>query len=552
MTAYRHILRVAAMVLLISLCLCLAACRPSPVLCQVEYDHTSQDVDEDHDMLQPEDSGEEEEDFDNSLDDDAETPRDDEAKQGLKDDEGKTDQSTDPKYSPNVNNDWQSGEAANDTSGKGDSNAPGQNSDSGDGGETNPQPAPGGNSGKQIVDGSGRTVDLPEQAQSVAAVGWAAQTVSMLSGGERLTAADSEFLSDARSYSGFDLSDTQQAWGGSGGQPMSEDSFAQLLAGKPDVCFEISGQYSFSEDQVRRLTEAGIPYVVLPSLTSMDNLKQAVDIIAYVLADPANADDPITRMAAAYSSWLDSTLYQVDSRTGSQDLSSLYISDWDYNASYTLNYTKGVFDIQGSGMAVAWSPLKTQMISSCMEAANMENESTRVRSIHRDSEGLYVSPMFHQFDPSVSGSKGVYYSGSGEYGAAFDLFVSRMIDNTVYYQLGSYQFPAIVVANDSIKNEIENNWFWQYHETDNNGYINVGGESFYCGVVGTYNIYVNPHGMCDWAQGSLESPLESVWLAYKFGGAYSLSEVKQITADFYRQFFNISLSDSQLYGIFGE
>ena len=79
-----------------------------------------------------------------------------------------------------------------------------------------------------------------------------------------------------------------------------------------------------------------------------------------------------------------------------------------------------------------------------------------------------------------------------------------------------------------------------------------GGESFYCGVVGTYNIYVNPHGMCDWAQGSLESPLESVWLAYKFGGAYSLSEVKQITADFYRQFFNISLSDSQLYGIFGE
>ncbi|MDO4581918.1 MAG: hypothetical protein Q4B96_04990 [Bacillota bacterium] len=551
MKKYKHRTRLIAIVLsMLLLCSLLSGCRESPVLRQVIYEASAPEVDENETMLDSQESGLANEDFDEQEDEDAETPRDSETTQGLTGEDNSAEQSMEEEYSATGENDWQADNAP--------TSAPEQTADAEGGAQPAEQaaadtaaPVAGGNSAKQIVDAAGRTVELPENVGSAAAVGWAAQAVSMLSGGGLLAAADEEFLSASLAASAFDLSAVSSSWSGDGSSYISDEAFAQLLSKKPGVCFEISGQRTFSDAQVTQLTAAGIPYVVLPSVTSLANLKQAVSLIAAVLAQDT-PDDPITAAANAYIAWLDGIVREVAGKTDAQELTSLYLADWDDNAAYTLNYTKGAIEAQGSGMAVAWSPLKSQIVSDCMAAANVVNEATRIRSTHRESEGLYVSPMFHQFDPAVSGTKGVYYSGSGEYGAAFDLFVSRMISNTVYYQLGSEAFPALIVADESIKAAVEENWFWQYHPTDNNGYITINGESFYCGVVGDYEIYVNPRGMCDWTEGSLESPLEAVWLAYKFHNAYTLAEVKQIAADFYRQFFGLALTDAELREIFGE
>jgi len=154
--------------------------------------------------------------------------------------------------------------------------------------------------------------------------------------------------------------------------------------------------------------------------------------------------------------------------------------------------------------------------------------------------------MFHQFSPVVTGTAAAYYSGAGEYGSAFDLFVARMVNDTVYYQLGSSVYPAIIVKDAETKTLIEENWFWQYHETNENGYITIDGQSFYCGIVGQYEVFVNPEGMLDWADGSAESPLEAYWIASVLQKAFSLEEVKSVTREFYEEFFGVTLSDEQL------
>jgi hypothetical protein len=49
----------------------------------------------------------------------------------------------------------------------------------------------------------------------------------------------------------------------------------------------------------------------------------------------------------------------------------------------------------------------------------------------------------------------------------------------------------------------------------------------------------------------VESPLEALWAAYQFTGAYTLEEVKAETSSFYQQFFGITLTADQLTAIFG-
>ena len=58
--------------------------------------------------------------------------------------------------------------------------------------------------------------------------------------------------------------------------------------------------------------------------------------------------------------------------------------------------------------------------------------------------------------------------------------------------------------------------------------------------------------MVDWAEGSVESPLEAYWVAYEFYGTYTLDQVKSKTSEFYSTFFGVTLSSSELTAIFGE
>lgn len=547
------------MILAVSLfsALVLTSCRSSPVLERVIYTYTAPLVEEETEQLDPEDEGQEDEQFENQQTDTADTVRDTTQDEGRKEDQGSADHAMETTYDDSKPNDTP---ASNQPTGGKTTETPEQspsptstptgtdNQNGGDEEEPLPQETPGEpRTYKQVVDATGENVQVPEDVGTVTAVGAAGQMVEMLGGDGRLIGADETLLSSDLAQSSFsDLGSVNSYWQSSS-SGISDSEFASLLEAKPDVCFAFSGKNTFTDAQVKQLGENDISYVVLPALNSVEHLKQAVSIVGQVLGGEA------VDIAADYASWVDGLVSDVSSRTSGTEYVTLYISEWDSDAVYHFSeeYTPETLPCDGTGMAVAYSPLKTQLVSTFLSVAHLTNESTLIQSRYRDSSGIYVAPMFHQFNPTVSGSQGVYYASGIP--TAYDLFVSHQAADSIYYQLGWREvFPAIIVADSSIKSEIESSYFWQYHECNAAGYVVEGGQSLYRGVAGNYEIYVNPQGMCSWAEGSLESPLEACWAACKFTGAYSLDEVKGETRSFYQQFFGISLSDGQLMDIFGE
>ncbi len=549
--------RCTALLLAALLCAALSACRESPVLRETLYMSAQEEIDEEQEELNPEDEGEEDEQFQNEEEEEADTERGEESDAALTGAEDEASHAADVEYSANAGHEWEAASSDADTAQNGAGSADASDSalSEEDGADVSPENTADASleTAKQVVDGAGRTVVLPDNVETVTAVRWAAQMVEMLGGSGRLAAADSDFLSSSLANAAFsDLGGVQKLWADDGSGTISSGDFASLLELQPDVCFEISGENTFSNSQIAQLEEAGIAYVVLPKLTSVANLETALDLMAQILDTNHTTGESASAIARSYASWVASTISTVKSKTSDYALTSLYIAGWDTSAQYVLNNTHGVSFPSGLGLAYAYSPLKAQFLTTFMTAANITNESTRIANRYRDTDYLYVTPMFQQFMPTVSGTVATYYDSTGRTAASKELFVSRSIDGSTYYELGSASYPAIIAANADVKKQIEDNFYWQAHELTDTGYYVADGMNFYHGVAGPYDIYVLPQGMCDWADGSLESPLAAYWLACQFDGLYTLDEVKSQTQSFYQTFFGVTLSDRQLQEIFAD
>lgn len=548
--------RYMALMLAVLLCAALSACRESPVLQETLYLSAQEDIDEEQEELDPEDEGEEDDQFENEEKEDADTQRGEEEDLGLTGEEEDASDSASVEYSATSGHDWEAAGSDSNTAQNGEGDADSSDfteTEETDGSEVSPENAADADleTAKQVVDGAGRTVTLPENVETVTAVRWAAQMVEMLGGSGRLAAADGDFVSSDLASAAFsDLSGVKALWAGDGSEYISGGDFAALLELRPDVCFEISGDNTFSNSQIAQLQEAGITYVVLPKLNSVANLETALSLMAQILDTNDSTGESASTVAGSYSSWVNSTVSTVKSKTSGQALSSLYIAGWDSDAQYVLNNTHGVSFPAGLGLAYAYSPLKAQFLTTFMSAANITNESTRIASLYRDTDYLYVTPMFQQFMPTVSGKMATYYDSAGKTAASKELFVSRAVGGDTYYELGNSTYPAVIAANGDVKTQLENNFYWQAHDLTDTGYYVTDGMNFYHGVAGPYDIYVLPQGMCDWADGSLESPLAAYWLACQFDGAYTLDEVKSETQNFYQTFFSVTLSDKQLKEMF--
>lgn len=550
--------RCMALLLAVLLCTALSACRESPVLQETLYLSAQEEIDEEQEELDPEDEGEEDEQFENEEEEEPETQRGEEEDLGLTGEEDAASNSAEVEYSATSRHDWEAAGSDHDTAQNGEGDGASSDftaAEETDGSEVAPENVADADldTAKQVVDGAGRTVTLPENVETVTAVRWAAQMVEMLGGSGRLIAADDDFVSSPLAGAAFsDLNSVKPLWTGDGSEQISGGNFEALLALQPDVCFEISGDNTFTNSQIAQMQESGVAYVVLPKLNSVANLETALSIMAQILDTNHSTDESASTVARAYSSWVNSTVSEVKSKTSGQTLSSLYIAGWDPEVQYVLNNTHGVSFPTGLGLAYAYSPLKTQFLTTFMAAANITNESTRIASLYRDKEYLYVTPMFQQFMPTVSGEKAAYYDSTGKTAASKELFVSRAVGGDTYYELGNSAYPAVIAANADVKKQIENNFYWQAHELTDTGYYVTEGMNFYHGVAGPYSIYVLPQGMCDWADGSLESPLAAYWLACQFDGVYALDEVKSQTQNFYQTFFGVALSDKQLDQIFAD
>lgn len=389
---------------------------------------------------------------------------------------------------------------------------------------------------KQIVDARGTVIDLPEQVDTVTAVGEAATMVEMLGGPGRLLGSSEQFLKNQLAGNAFpDLSSVQTWWQNDGSGAISDAAFSALLEAAPQVCFEISGQGTFTEKQVAALSEHGITYVVLPAMNSIENIKTAVSLVGEVLGDKSSDNGTnAVKIAQEYTKWADEMLSKING--SGQKKSTLYVTAWDENAYWEIkNSEQGVWK-SGYGAAVAEKNNATAM-NDCLTQANLSNAG---------SDRVYVNPLKNNYWLHyIQGGNGIFRYGMNLTVSQGDIC------------LGNDAFPAVIVSSADIKTHMQADLHWNVYSWVSDAAGNMGrglsdgqGHIIPSTIEKSYEIYVNPSGLGSWSGGSVETPLEVAWLSCKFQGGCSLEEVRSMVSDFYSHFYHMDQVNTQL--ILGE
>ena len=541
--------------------LSISGCRTSPVLEKVVYeqDHTK-DEENQSDDNQPDHTEEDEQLASMKQVDQAESEQDREEKKAVS---GPDSTNSDPAYTAQyreqtkVSNgiDQTTPTQQTDTNASGDT---GNNGDSQSGaGYDNTQQGNNGNGGnntdnngdddpgytpsddqnkKQIVDARGITVSVPENVTGVTATGEAGIMVGMLSGSERLMGTSQSVTANrlAQNAFGSGMAGVQTWWNGDGSGTISANDFQSLLSAKPDVCFEISGENTFNESQISQLQSAGIAYVVLPKLDTYDHIKEAVKLVGTVMGDQsASGGMNAPAVAEQYAEWVDKVTGMVGN--ASTEKTTIFISAWDSSAVWQIsNSTSGVYQ-SGTGAAVASVSSGNVSLKESMNLAGVKNNGKDATYANPLQDGAWLQ--------SISGTM-----------ARVNRNYNLLSDMSTGVCLGEDGFPAIVVADQSIKDQLLPDIHWQVYGKIQNGpysmdYGFMAGNEFVRTMVrGSYDIYVNPTGVGNWTDGSVESPMEAVWLACKFQNSCSMDQLRDLVSEFYTTFYHVDVNTSDVLG----
>lgn len=399
---------------------------------------------------------------------------------------------------------------------------------------------------KQIADASGAEVELPKNVNKVTAVGAAAQIVEMVAGSGRLAGCDEQTLENEFCRLLMqDLSSVEQWWDDDGSAiPISEENFYKILADPEiDVCFEISGQETFTEEQIQLMEAYQISYVALYPFDDLEHLRDNVRIVGQVMTNGSGDKNDSVSRAESYISWMDACLRDAGEDTRNFKRYTVYIAGWDEGASYRLTLSDnnpfpdsqdvdadfGLTGGQGRGLAYAFTKNAVQLFTELADCANVENTSTLSSIRISDAENtnyVYVAPVFESFraggGQQINGTFSIY---DGNINAGYSPFLYRLLGSTSLAALGTGDFPAVIVSSDDVMEKIAGDPFWNYEG--------------YCGPLftGNYSVYVNPYGMGDWVKGSVESPLEASWVAYRICKTCTEEEMTSRIMDFYSKFF---------------
>ncbi len=381
---------------------------------------------------------------------------------------------------------------------------------------------------KEIVDDkTGETVK-PVVGSRVTAVGEAATIVEMLGSEGQLVGTSSSFYDSLAQqvFADKGASEVPVWWDGDGSDPC--DEFDALLEAHPDVCFEISQQDTFSDAQHAALTEAGITYMPLPQLNSIENIEEAVTIVGEVLGNHASEGGTDAESKASdYCAWADNVISLSQTGAGSAKYTT-YISRWDSDAYWKIYLPSSSTPLRdGYGAPVGMQGTKSTPLNECMGYANLSN---------RGRDNVYVDPVKPVYWlSSVTGETAKTDSQSPAFG--------------YLYRLGLENYPAVIAADNSIAEKMLSGDYYECHWQV--GYdIQVGstvafgfhldgdgGTPVQTYIEDNYWIYVNPSGVGSWANGSVESPLEAAWLTCKLQNGISESDMQSMVSDFYRDFY---------------
>jgi len=439
---------------------------------------------------------------------------------------------------------------------------------------------------KQIVDAYGNIIELPSNIQRITAVGEAANLVYMLGGGDRLIATSESFHMNKLAVQVFgekQMSYSQALWADDGTEPLDMETFVDLLAMGPDVCIELSGSKTFTAEQISMLNAAEISYVVLPPLNTTENISTAITVLADILGNEFdNNDFDAPALAAFYKEFSTELLTDMADRVdrfvynsidfnndkykyGVKNMSddfensengkyTVFIHDWEEDTEYRL-YSAERVTLRGDGAALCRSGYSNSPLSYYMSLAGVVNSSAIFQDFNIESE-WYVSPL----QPSsrilaYNGGRGTTQLTGGNMTAVpAGASTNSATVSRKYINLGSELFPAIVVPSQYVKERIEADPMWDFYDVvtaksgmqSDYGFLDEEGNIIKSNVVGEYEIFVNPYGIGSWTDGSAESILEAVWIAWKFHNAYTEEEFLNIVKDFYLNFYHYALTDNDI------
>ncbi len=411
---------------------------------------------------------------------------------------------------------------------------------------------------RQIVDGRGVYVEIPEDVSSTAAAGDTAAVLAMVGGEKTIKASSESFAWNA--YQDSEIGrDIAVLWPGDGSMLMTEENFNVLLSIAPEVVVESSGTSSFTDEQLTRLSEAHIAYVVLPAMDSIDDMKLAVDVAGQLIGNQAaEGVGDSNDLASAYRNYADELLEAVSGRVSSagtaagfSDLNesgdgryngkySLFIKGWDPDARWTIT-GMGTEWKSGIGAAYTGNVLEksTVFMSQLMSVAGLENTMER-KNDELASYIEYLSPG----------------KGTRERLSASGAMASRMNNNQLLEingsRLGEGKFPAVMITGSAARTALLNDELWQVYgiaysadgAMHTNGFTLSNGSMVSSSIYGPYEVYVLPKGLGTWYN-SPEAVLNTCWMAWKYYNAYTEEEVMEEVKKYYSVFYRIILSDDQ-------
>ncbi len=429
---------------------------------------------------------------------------------------------------------------------------------------------------RQVVDASGEEVDIPEDVDTVAALDTVAQYVEMLGGLGRVVATSQSFKTSAFASKVFGLNEVSSIpalWSGNGSDGITEENFNKLIRINPDVCLVESGKSYFTDSQLQKLSENKIFVVTIPSLATTENIKITISILAEVLGDKSSEDGKkdAPSVANKYIRWINkieedaldkergfsganrydfnyASTRTAPNRTNenmqTDGYYTLFVSAWDDDATYQVcTDTRTIFSGHGMASAVLGFGMDTPVsyylsVGGACNTAALKGDPLRMSVYHN-----YLSPLL----PSI-----IKVSGNDSY----DNDINRSLFSISNVSLGNDKFNKIVVSSNEVKDKIKmsinsTNGLWKFYpqQTINSltGNYNTENEGIAIpsSVCGNYTIYVSPCGVGEWASGAPESPLEMIWANMIFNGDYSKEDLKSETEDFYKTFYNYSLSDEE-------
>lgn len=513
------------------------------------------------------------------------TKSDTSSQEGKKDDQDKKQDPDKSKKDNSKKNNKDKGDKKKDN--KTDSKKPSKNKGDGDSSKTDTD-----KKGKvKVYDTTGEDADIPSVG-SVAACGQTAVIVQMLGGQSDkspLVAADAELLGSEFSnvFSDEGASKIKTGWSDDG-DFSAEAKVDAIVSVKPDTVLVDDSGY-FSKKQQQKLADAKISVTVVPDLSSDTRIKAAVNTIGTML-DSATGGESKKR-AEEYVKYHDALLKDIMGSNGygshdkvyydadasgknrygmyNSDKWTLLVDDWDYKASYSGDGAmSGSVTTSQSGLGLSTVGYRSSPVSFYMGVAGVINNGAAMDE-SKGNDGLLI-PVW-QFSTSVYDMSKISWSTSSIKKRVLSIGNKRFdmtpltTSSTKADQLGkngfgSKKFPKVIVGSKKMKaafvsGSAKKGPYCVYDPIESGSEragFEFNGTHVYAAIhPGTdldKSVLVNPSGLfSDWTQGSVESFLESAWIAsideYKSSWKGS---VKTEVKDFYKTFYRYDLSASEV------